>query len=354
LTDPAPLVEGAEPDRTARQTGAGKDAFASCLIRPARGDNLAATRALLVETWHDTYDAILGEARVTRITNDWHSLANLDREFRGKAHAFLVGVIDGTIEGTASATLGADGVLSLGRLYVRPARQRQGLGGALLDACLAQFPGVSRIRLEVEAENARARAFYARHGFVETPLRGDCGGACDAVVYEKAVEPRQGATGTCLMVRPARDVDAQDLFGLMTLCFAEYPGCYVDPHADLTDLRAPATAIAERGGQFWVVEDASGRVGACASLDVESPGRAELHRVYVRPDLRRRGLAEMLVGLAEDQARAQGASLMFFWSDTRFIEAHRFYRRLGYRATGEERTLADISGSREYRFEKGL
>lgn len=179
------------------------------------------------------------------------------------------------------------------------------------------------------------------------------GAACNAVVYEKEVKPRQ-SVGTCLTVRPVRDSDSQDLFGLIALCFAEYPGCYVDPHEDLTDLRAPATAIAGRAGRFWVVEDAGGRVGACASVDVESPGRAELHRVYIRPDLRRRGLAEMLVMLAQDEARAQGASLMFFWSDTRFLEAHRFYLRLGYRATGEERALADISGSREYRFEKIL
>jgi putative acetyltransferase len=157
-----------------------------------------------------------------------------------------------------------------------------------------------------------------------------------------------------LLVRPARDDDAQELFGLIALCFAAYPGCYVDPHDDLHDLLSPVAAGASRGGRFWVVEDCRGRVGACVSVDFPEQDIAELHRVYVRPDLRRRGLAERLVGLAEGEARQRGATRIVFWTDTRFLDAHRFYRRLGYQPTGAERELGDISHSREYRFEKDL
>ena len=92
-----------------------------------------------------------------------------------------------------------------------------------------------------------------------------------------------------IRIRPARNDDAQDLFGLFALCFADYPGCYVDPHADLTDLRAPGTAFSERGGAFFVVEDESGRVCGCIAVDCPKPGVGELHRLYVRPD--RRGKA---------------------------------------------------------------
>jgi putative acetyltransferase len=144
------------------------------------------------------------------------------------------------------------------------------------------------------------------------------------------------------------------LLGLIALCFAEYPGCYVDPHDDLADLQRPATAIAAKGGRYFVVEDGKGRVGACVSVDYPQAGIAEMHRVYVRPDLRRRGLAERLVRLAEDEARARGAELMLLWSDLRFEGAHRLYERLGYRRVGEERELGDISKSRERRFEKRL
>jgi putative acetyltransferase len=155
-------------------------------------------------------------------------------------------------------------------------------------------------------------------------------------------------------VRLARDDDAQDLFGLISLCFAEYSGCFVDPHDDLPDLRTPGSSFADRGGAFWVVDDERGRVRACVALDFPQAEGAELHRLYVRPDQRKQGLGELLVRQTEAFARDQGASSIFFWSDTRFTTAHRLYDRLGYRMGEEVRDLGDISGSREYRFEKVL
>lgn len=155
-------------------------------------------------------------------------------------------------------------------------------------------------------------------------------------------------------LRLVRDDDAQDLFGLLALCFSEYPGCYVDPHHDLVDLLAPARAFVGDGAAFWVLEDERARVAGCAAVDFAAADRAELHRLYVRPDRRRRGWGMALVRLTEDHARSQGSTSLFFWSDTRFTDAHRLYERLGYRRVAETRDLGDISGSVEYRFEKTL
>ncbi|MBV9078830.1 MAG: GNAT family N-acetyltransferase [Methylobacteriaceae bacterium] len=157
-----------------------------------------------------------------------------------------------------------------------------------------------------------------------------------------------------IAVRPAEDRDAQDLLGLVALCFAEYPGCFVDPHDDVPDLVRPGTATATRGGRFWVVEDESGRVCASAALDWPEPGACEIHRVYVRPDRRRRGLARELVALAEQEGRAEGAARALLWSDTRFEDAHRLYEALGYARTGATRELGDVSGSREFGFVKDI
>jgi GNAT superfamily N-acetyltransferase len=161
------------------------------------------------------------------------------------------------------------------------------------------------------------------------------------------------AAGTALALRPARDADAQELFGLLALCFADYPGCFVDPHDDLRDLLRPGQSFPPPGG-FFVLEDERGRVGACAALAFPEPGMAELHRVYVRPDLQRRGLGRRLSETMLARAAEAGAARMILYSDTRFAGAHAMYRRLGFARVGEARPLGDVSNSHEYRFERLL
>jgi putative acetyltransferase len=156
------------------------------------------------------------------------------------------------------------------------------------------------------------------------------------------------------VIRPVRDGDAQDLYGLIAICYADYPGCFVDPHDDLPDLRAPSTSYDRTGGAFWAVEDERGRVCACVAVDFPESETAELHRLYVRPDQRGRGLGSRLVHQAEAHARSKGASRIVLWSDTRFVTAHRLYTRLGYVKAQGQRQLADISQSVEYGFEKRL
>ena len=156
------------------------------------------------------------------------------------------------------------------------------------------------------------------------------------------------------VIRRARDGDAQDLFGLVTLCFAEYPGCFTDPHDDMADLLRPAHHAAENGVDFFVIEDDGGRVCACIAMDNPAPQTIEIHRLYVRPDCRGRGLARMLVDHVEDRARAAGATRISLWSDTRFLNAHALYEKRGYMRAPGTRDLGDVSGSVEYFYEKAL
>jgi putative acetyltransferase len=120
------------------------------------------------------------------------------------------------------------------------------------------------------------------------------------------------------LIRPTRDDDAQDLIGLITLCFAEYPGCVFDPHDDMPDIIRPTQSRLAREGQFMVVEDARGRVAACIGVDFPHSQTAELHRLYVRQDVRGLGLATILTERMEHFARERGARRMILWTDTRF------------------------------------
>lgn len=156
-----------------------------------------------------------------------------------------------------------------------------------------------------------------------------------------------------LRLRAAEDRDAQGLFGLLALCFADYPGCYVDPHDDLKDLLRPAAAYGP-DGRFWVVDDEAGAVAACVAVDFPRDGVAELHRLYVRPDRQGRGIATVLTRTAETEAARRGASIVELWSDGRFVRAHALYRKLGYGHAGRMRELGDISRSVELFFSRTL
>ena len=48
------------------------------------------------------------------------------------------------------------------------------------------------------------------------------------------------------------------------------------------------------------------------------------------------------------------SGLLRSWSDTRFLDAHRLYERLGYVRTGETRDLHDLSNTTEFFFVKEL
>jgi len=136
-------------------------------IRRAEADDLQAVRALLAETWHDTYDAIMGADWVSEVSGRWHAVENLGRQLLAEGSSFLVAIDQGKVIGHILADAREAPLLVISRLYVHPAHQRGGVGGRLLDAALAEHPDCDTLRLEVEAQNEKGVAFYRRAGFSE-------------------------------------------------------------------------------------------------------------------------------------------------------------------------------------------
>jgi len=158
------------------------------IIRFAQNEDLSAVSRLLGETWHATYDRVLGPERLNEITGRWHSVQNLLHGLDRGNGVFLVSVRGGAIVGTASAALDTmrTGV-DLLRLYVHPQHQGCGLGAALFRAMLEHFPAASTMSLEVEPTNQRAIKFYERLGFVVRGKVSDCGGSGDQLPALKMV-----------------------------------------------------------------------------------------------------------------------------------------------------------------------
>jgi ribosomal-protein-alanine N-acetyltransferase len=86
----------------------------------------------------------------------------------------LVALSGGSVAGFAAASwLRQEAAAEVDGLVVKREHRRQGIGAALIDACMAWAAnaGASAIRLEVRASNAAAISLYRRLGFSATGIR---------------------------------------------------------------------------------------------------------------------------------------------------------------------------------------
>ena len=152
-------------------------------------------------------------------------------------------------------------------------------------------------------------------------------------------------------IRPGTRDDAPEIVALIGRVFVEYGWIY-DPPTEVPDLLAFDAHYAVPRGAFWVVTEGERVVGS-VGVDRRGVG-AELHRLYLEPGQRGRGLGEALVGRVLEWCRAQSIARLELWSDTRFEHANRLYVRLGFRRDGERTLDGDLNDTREYRFERGV
>jgi hypothetical protein len=97
-----------------------------------------------------------------------------------------------------------------------------------------------------------------------------------------------------LILRAGRDDDAAAVIALITSCWSEYPGVYMDVDGENPELRSLASYFSDADGAFWVAEDVGGLKGMVATRP--SKGASwELCRMYVSADARGTGLANDLV-----------------------------------------------------------
>ncbi|MBV9957478.1 MAG: GNAT family N-acetyltransferase [Acidobacteria bacterium] len=151
-------------------------------------------------------------------------------------------------------------------------------------------------------------------------------------------------------LRPTIPEDVPAILSLIDGIFAEYE-CKLDAENEDRHLLAPGPHFRESGGEFWVVEVEGAILATVAVALHEDAG--ELKSLYVHPSLRRHGWGRKLTLLAIEHARRSGRTRMVLWSDTRFHDAHKLYRRLGFTQCGQ-RDLHDSNNSIEYGFELTL
>ncbi len=154
------------------------------------------------------------------------------------------------------------------------------------------------------------------------------------------------------MIREARNDDGSGVIALIGSCYAEYPGCVLDVETEVPELLTISESYHDRGGEMWVAETEGEIVGSVGFVPSKSGRGLELQKLYVLTEARRCGLGTRLCALVDDEARQRSADFIDLWSDTRFVEAHRLYERLGFVRGERTRELRDLSASVEYYFRK--
>lgn len=90
----------------------------------------------------------------------------------------------------------------------------------------------------------------------------------------------------------------------------------------------------DRGDLFWVAIDEYDRVIGCIGYSkTEHPTEAFLHRLYVKPTLKRSGIGTALLHTAEDAMRDHGISVSLVHLGApaeQWFESYSFYPKHGY------------------------
>jgi putative acetyltransferase len=161
-----------------------------------------------------------------------------------------------------------------------------------------------------------------------------------------------------LVLRYARDDDAEAIIALVAQVWSEYPGKTLVAAADMPELLRPASAYVRDDGRFWVVETAQFPkdriVGTIALMPSVEAGVVELQKLYVARDMRKNGLGRFLCSLVEREARERAARAIELWSDVKLLDAHRLYERLGYQRGDALKTYNDTSATVRYYYRKEL
>ena len=155
-----------------------------------------------------------------------------------------------------------------------------------------------------------------------------------------------------MTLRPATAADSAAVAAVVEAVYTEY-GFAWDPEGCQADLYDVGAHYLDRGHLLWVVADdlaiqgviglklfdpVPGLVGSAVEMDgtLRLAGcDSALARLYVHPGAWHCGAGTELLRTALEAARHHRRQAVEIWSDKRFGEAHRLYRRSGARPVAE-------------------
>jgi diamine N-acetyltransferase len=162
-------------------------------IAPLESRGIETVRALAHTVWRAHYPPIIGAAQTEYMLEQRYAAHVIAAELERSDLWWDTLCEDGAMIAFASSFLEpARSAVKLDKLYVHPAHQRRGCGGALIQhvARRAARLGASKLVLAVNKRNSTAIAAYLRHGFtIAEAVVKDIGGGfvMDDYIMERAV-----------------------------------------------------------------------------------------------------------------------------------------------------------------------
>ncbi|MFO8030826.1 MAG: GNAT family N-acetyltransferase [Cyclonatronaceae bacterium] len=155
-----------------------------------------------------------------------------------------------------------------------------------------------------------------------------------------------------LNIRSARKTDIPHLVALIKDAFAEY-NLMMDPAIEVPDFLSFENSYDFRKKHLltalW-----NDKIAGCGAVTIDGKV-AWLSRIYVHTGFRKRGIGTGIMQRLTEIALESGTETIELWSDTRFTDAHRLYRRFGFTQSGRERILQDDPNDTvEYHFFRNL
>ena len=163
-------------------------------IRRIEKEEAKEVNEFLKYVWLDLYGDFLPEEVIKDMACGWVA-PELSSNQLGTPNYFLAVAKNekNEIVGLSVVAKVNDTAIKMDRLYVRSDYRRQGIGKKFLEEALTNFPGVKKIKVEVDEENYRGRAFYIKEGFKDKENKEEKleGKVKKVVVMEKEINKKE-------------------------------------------------------------------------------------------------------------------------------------------------------------------